>query len=237
MPSRDQGDFAGQINAMFDRVAPRYDVLNSFMSAGMHRDWKRQAVELTELRPGEKALDVCCGTGDLAIRMAELVGPNGKVIGCDFSTQMLMLALAKTEKRQLSQLTFRQADALSLPYGQGEFAAATMGFALRNLADHQSGVSEMARVVRSGGRVVVLEFTRPRRAPFRHFYDLWFDRLVPVIGRLSKDAAAYSYLPASVRGFADPKGVAAMFCAAGLREVRYRVLAGGIVTIHTGRKP
>ena len=219
---------------MFDRVAPRYDALNALMSAGLHDDWRRRAASAANARLGDSILDVCCGTGDLTLELAQRVGPSGTVLGCDFSGEMISRAAKKAEDRHLDQARFEHADTLNLPYENESFAAATMGFALRNLADHEAGVAEMARVVRPGGAVVVLEFTRPMRPPFSIFYDFWFDRLVPLFGRLSKDAAAYSYLPASVREFTDPKGLAAMFANAGLAEIRYRILAGGIVTIHSG---
>lgn len=233
-PSRDSAEFSQQVNRMFDRVAPRYDALNAIMSAGLHEEWRRRAAAASNARPGDSVLDVCCGTGDLALELARLVGPAGTVLGCDFSEEMLSLAAKKAAGRRVGQVRFEHADALHLPYEDESFAAATVGFALRNLADHQAGVAEMARVVRPGGTVVVLEFTRPLRPPFSTFYDIWFDRLVPLLGRLSKDAAAYSYLPSSVREFTDPRGLAAMLAAAGLAEVRYRILAGGIVTIHSG---
>ncbi len=221
---------------MFDRVAPRYDLLNALMTAGLHDDWRRRAATVSNIRPGDRVLDVCCGTGDLTLELAQRVGPNGVAVGCDFSEGMLSRAATKAAERRLDQVRFEHADALRLPYEQDSFAAATIGFGLRNLADHEAGIAELARVVRPGGTVVVLEFTRPRRAPFSTFYDLWFNRLVPLLGRLSKDAAAYGYLPASVREFTDPRGLAAMLAGAGLAEVRYRVLAGGIVTIHSGTR-
>lgn len=222
---------------MFDRVAPRYDVLNTVMTAGLHRSWRERAVRAADLPVGGEVLDVCCGTGDLAIELADRVGPQGQVVGCDFSTEMLARAQAKVLRLGISNVQFDTADALQLPYPDGSFDAVTVGFGLRNLTDHRAGVSEMARVARSRGRVVVLEFTRPRRLPFSAFYDFWFDHLVPLLGRLSSDSAAYGYLPASVRDFPDPRAVAAMLAGAGLTGIRYRILAGGIVTIHIGVKP
>jgi demethylmenaquinone methyltransferase/2-methoxy-6-polyprenyl-1,4-benzoquinol methylase len=219
---------------MFDRVAGRYDLLNSLMSAGLHHRWRERAADRAELRPGDAALDVCCGTGDLTLELAGRVAPGGTVIGCDFSEPMLDLAREKARRRGADGARFEWADALSLPYDAGRFDAVTVGFGVRNFADRQRGLREMARVLRPGGRLVVLEFTRPRRFPFSSFYSLWFDRIAPVLGRLSDDPAAYEYLAESVRSFPGPRGLAEMLDHAGIERIRYAVLAGGIVTIHTG---
>jgi demethylmenaquinone methyltransferase/2-methoxy-6-polyprenyl-1,4-benzoquinol methylase len=237
MPSRSSEQFSKQVNRMFDRVAPRYDVLNTTMSAGLDRRWRERAAAAADVPVGGAVLDVCCGTGDLAVEMAHRVGPAGKVVGCDFSSEMLSRATTKAAELGISNIDFDHADALQLPYPDESFDAVTVGFGLRNLADHRAGVSEMSRVARSGGRVVVLEFTRPRRLPFSVFFDIWFDRLVPVLGRFSLDASAYDYLPASVRDFPGPNAVAALMADAGLTKIRYRILAGGIVAIHMGTKP
>ena len=220
---------------MFDRVAARYDLLNSLMSAGLHHRWRERAADQAGLRPGDSALDVCCGTGDLTLELASRLAPGGNVVGCDFSEPMLDLAREKTEARGAAGVRFEWADALQLPYDAGRFDAVTVGFGVRNFADRDRGLREMARVLRPGGKLVVLEFTRPRRPPFSTFYSLWFDRLAPVLGRISDDPEAYAYLAESVRSFPDPQGFAErMDRAAGLERIRYTILAGGIVTIHTG---
>ena len=232
-PSRDSAQFAEQVNRMFDRVAARYDLLNSLMSAGLHHRWRERAADEARLEPADAALDVCCGTGDLTLELASRLGPEGHVVGCDFSEPMLDLARDKSGGR--AGVRFEWADALSLPYDAGRFDAATVGFGLRNFADRDRGLREMARVLRPGGRLVVLEFTRPMRPPFSTFYSLWFDRIAPLLGRISDDPAAYEYLAESVRNFPGPRGLAEkMDRAAGLEEIRYTILAGGIVTIHTG---
>ena len=233
-PSRDSAQFAGQVNRMFDRIAPRYDLLNSVMSAGLHHRWRERAANRTGLEAGGSALDVCCGTGDLTLELADRVAPGGSVIGCDFSEPMLDLAREKAAARGADGVRFEWADALQLPYDSGRFDAVTVGFGVRNFSDRDRGLAEMARVLRPGGRLVVLEFTEPRRPPFSTFYSIWFDRIVPVLGRLTSDPAAYSYLAESVHGFPDPPGLAARMDAAGLTGIRYTILAGGIVTIHSG---
>ena len=219
---------------MFDRIASRYDLLNSVMSAGLHHRWRERAADRTELAPGGSALDVCCGTGDLTLELAGRVAPDGYVIGCDFSEPMLDLAREKAAGRGIDSVRFEWADALELPYDSGRFDAVTVGFGVRNFADRDRGLQELARVLRPGGRLVVLEFTEPRRPPFSTFYSIWFDRIVPVLGRLTNDPAAYSYLAESVHSFPDPPGLAAKMDAAGLVGIRYTVLGGGIVTIHSG---
>ncbi|HWM64531.1 MAG TPA: bifunctional demethylmenaquinone methyltransferase/2-methoxy-6-polyprenyl-1,4-benzoquinol methylase UbiE [Solirubrobacterales bacterium] len=233
-PSRDSAQFAGQVNRMFDRIAGRYDLLNSLMTAGLHHRWRERAAERAELRPGDAALDVCCGTGDLTLELSSRVSPGGHVVGCDFSEPMLDLAREKAKQRGVEGVRFEWADALQLPYDSGRFDAVTVGFGVRNFADRDRGLSEMARVLRPGGRLVVLEFTEPRRPPFSTFYSLWFDRIVPVLGKLTSDPEAYSYLPESVHNFPDPRGLAEKMDAAGLERIRWTLLAGGILTIHSG---
>ena len=234
-PSRDSAQFAEQVNRMFDRVAARYDLLNSLMSAGLHHRWRERAADQAEPGPGASALDVCCGTGDLTLELAGRLAPDGNVIGCDFSEPMLDLAREKARRRGVAGARFEWADALNLPYDAGRFDAVTVGFGIRNFADRDRGLREMARVLRHGGRLVVLEFTKPRRPPFSTFYSLWFDRIAPILGRISDDPAAYAYLAESVRTFPGPRGLAEKMDAAGLGRIRYTILAGGIVTIHTGR--
>ncbi len=164
-PTRDSAQFAEQVNRMFDRVAARYDLLNSLMSAGLHHRWRELAADHAQLGAGESALDVCCGTGDLTLELAGRIGAAGHVIGCDFSEPMLDLAREKAGVRGAAGVRFEWADALSLPYDAGRFDAVTVGFGVRNFADRDRGIREMARVLRPGGRLVILEFTRPRRVP------------------------------------------------------------------------
>jgi demethylmenaquinone methyltransferase/2-methoxy-6-polyprenyl-1,4-benzoquinol methylase len=223
----------GQVRAMFDRIARVYDPLNSVMTAGLHHRWRERAADLAALGPGGRALDVASGTGDLAIELARRVGPDGTVVGSDFSEGMLDLARAKS-----SGVRWEWANALELPYPDDGFDAATVGFGARNFSDLDRGLAEMARVVRPGGKVVVLEITTPRRPPLSTFFSIWFDRVVPALGRIAGDPDAYTYLPSSVKRFPGPEALAErMVRAAGLTDVRWILTAGGIIALHVGTVP
>jgi demethylmenaquinone methyltransferase/2-methoxy-6-polyprenyl-1,4-benzoquinol methylase len=223
-----------QVRAMFDRIAGLYDRMNTVMTAGLHHQWRRRAADLARLSPGDRALDVATGTGDLAFELAGRVAPGGAVVGSDFSERMLELARAKAAKRPGAEVRFESGNALALPYDDDEFAAATVGFGARNFSDLEQGVREMVRVVGPGGHVVILEITTPRRPPLSTFFRLWFDRIVPALGRLAGDAQAYSYLPDSVRRFPGPDELAALLARSGLVRVRYVLTAGGIIALHVG---
>jgi demethylmenaquinone methyltransferase / 2-methoxy-6-polyprenyl-1,4-benzoquinol methylase len=214
---------------MFDRISGFYDVMNSVMTAGLHHSWRRRAADLAAVRQGDRVLDVATGTGDLAIELRRRVGPTGDVVASDFSEAMLDRARAKAP-----DIRFEWADALALPYPDGAFDAATVGFGARNFSDLARGVAEMARVVRPGGRVVILEITTPTRPPLSWFYGVWFDRAIPALGRLTGDPDAYDYLPNSVRRFPDPHTLAGVLDACGLTDVRYLLTAGGIIALHVG---
>ncbi|MDQ4049798.1 MAG: bifunctional demethylmenaquinone methyltransferase/2-methoxy-6-polyprenyl-1,4-benzoquinol methylase UbiE [Actinomycetota bacterium] len=221
-----------QVRAMFDRIAGVYDRMNSVMTAGMHHRWRERAADLARVGPGDRALDVATGTGDLAIELARRVGPDGEVVGVDFAESMLAIA-----RHKAPDVRFQAANALELPFADDQFAAATVGFGARNFADLGRGLAEMARVTRPGGRVVVLELTTPERPPLSWFFELWFDRIVPALGRLAGDPDAYSYLPSSVQRFPGPEALAGELAAAGLVEVRYVLTAGGIVALHSATVP
>jgi demethylmenaquinone methyltransferase / 2-methoxy-6-polyprenyl-1,4-benzoquinol methylase len=226
-----------QVRAMFDRIAGLYDRMNSVMTAGLHHDWRRRAADLAELSPGGRALDVATGTGDLALELATRVGEDGEVVGVDFSERMLELARAKAAASPRGAiLRFESGNALALEYPDDEFDAATVGFGARNFSDLGRGLSEMTRVVRPGGHVVVLEITAPRRPPLSTFFDVWFDHMVPALGRVV-DSQAYSYLPSSVKRFPGPEELAAVMWRSGLRQIRYVLTAGGIIALHVGTVP
>jgi demethylmenaquinone methyltransferase/2-methoxy-6-polyprenyl-1,4-benzoquinol methylase len=212
------------VRTMFDRIAPVYDAMNRVMTAGLDQRWRRETVRAV-VKPGDRVLDAACGTGDLAI-IAAKHGAN--VTGLDFSEQMLVRA-----RRKAPEIEWVQGDLLALPFPDGSFDAATVGFGIRNVADLQRGIDELRRVLKPGGRLAILEITRPR-GPLRVFYSLWFDRVVPLLGKVLPGGAAYSYLPASVKRFPDPDALAAQFT--GFDEVSYRLFAGGIVALHTGTK-
>jgi demethylmenaquinone methyltransferase / 2-methoxy-6-polyprenyl-1,4-benzoquinol methylase len=212
------------VRTMFDRIAPVYDAMNRLMTAGLDQRWRRLAAEAV-VREGVRVLDACCGTGELALA-AKRAG--GRVTGLDFSERMLERA-----RRKSTSIEWVEGDLLALPFADGSFDAATIGFGIRNVADMPRAFSELRRVLVDGGRLAALEITRPRGllAPF---FNIWFDRIVPLVGRALEGGEAYTYLPASVRRFPGPQDLAALMHRAGFTEVRFRVLAGGIVALHTG---
>ena len=224
MTSYESGTLAPDVvRTMFDRIAPVYDAMNRVMTAGLDRRWRRLAVREV-VWPGDRVLDACCGTGDLAIE-AERRG--GRVVGLDFSERMLERARPKS-----GTIEWVQGDALSLPFADGEFDAATVGFGVRNLEDLERGLRELGRVLRPGGRIAVLEITRPRGL-LRPFFRLWLDVLVPLAGRVLPGGKAYTYLPASVKRFPGPEDLSRLLEQAGFRDVRFTLLGGGSVALHT----
>ena len=213
------------VRSMFDRISPVYDAMNRTMTMGLDQRW-RQATVNAVVQPGDRVLDSCCGTGDLAIAAARA---GGRVTGVDFAERMLERARLKAP-----ELEWVQGDALALPFPDGSFDAATVGFGVRNLDDLERGLAELRRVLRAGGRVAILEITRPSGllAPF---YRLWFDGLVPLLGKVLPGGSAYTYLPASVRRFPGPDELAGLLREADFEDVRWRTFAGGIVALHIGR--
>jgi demethylmenaquinone methyltransferase/2-methoxy-6-polyprenyl-1,4-benzoquinol methylase len=213
-----------QVEAMFDRIASVYDLMNSVMTAGMHQRWRERAVDLAG--SPKRALDVATGTGDLAIALR---ARGAEVVGVDFAEKMLAIA-----RQKAPDIDFRTGNALALDFGDNEFDAATVGFGARNFDDLERGIGEMARVVRPGGRVVILEITTPQKPPLSWFFNVWFDHLVPLIGRVAGDPDAYEYLPNSVKRFPRPRDLAARMADAGMTDIRWILTAGGIIAIHSG---
>jgi demethylmenaquinone methyltransferase / 2-methoxy-6-polyprenyl-1,4-benzoquinol methylase len=216
-----------EVRRMFDRIAPVYDAMNRLMTAGMDRRWRRLTAEAV-VRRGDRVLDACCGTGDLAL--AGLRAGAETVVGVDFSEPMLTRA-----RRKSGAVEWLEGDVLALPFEAGAFDAVTVGFGIRNVDDLDASLRELQRVLKPGGRLGVLEITRPRGL-LRPFFRLWFDVLVPLVGKVLPGGNAYTYLPASVRRFPGPEDLAAALGRAGLRAVRFRLLAGGIVALHVGEK-
>ncbi|HEU5476805.1 MAG TPA: bifunctional demethylmenaquinone methyltransferase/2-methoxy-6-polyprenyl-1,4-benzoquinol methylase UbiE [Gaiellaceae bacterium] len=216
---------ADGVRRMFDRIAPVYDAMNRVMTAGLDQRWRRATVRAA-VRTGDRVLDACCGTGDLAL--AARAAGAGDVVGIDFSERMLDRA-----RRKAPELEWMQADVLSLPFDDASFDSAVVGFGVRNVEDLEAALLELRRVLRPGGRLGILEITTPRGflAPF---YKLWFDRIVPLLGRLLPGGAAYTYLPASVRRFPGPEELAKLLAACGFGGVEFRLFAGGIVALHVG---
>ncbi len=212
---------------MFDRIAPVYDVMNRAMTAGLDQRWRRLTVAAA-VRPGDRVLDACCGTGDLAIAALPVAGA---VVGIDFSEAMLERA-----RRKAPAVEWVQGDVLELPFEDASFDAVTVGFGVRNVDDLERAIAELRRVLRTGGRLAILEITRPRGV-LAPFYRLWFDLLIPLAGKLLPGGSAYTYLPASVRRFPGPEELAALMGRAGLEDVSFRRLGGGIVAMHVGRRP
>jgi demethylmenaquinone methyltransferase / 2-methoxy-6-polyprenyl-1,4-benzoquinol methylase len=211
------------VRQMFDGIVPFYDVMNRVMTAGLDQAWRRRAAEAV-VEPGGRVLDACCGTGDLALACARA---GGRVTGLDFSERMLERAREKAP-----EIEWVHGDLLALPFAEAAFDAATVGFGVRNVADLEAGFRELRRVLRPGGRLACLEITRPQGL-LSPFFRVWFDGVVPVLGKVVPGGEAYTYLPASVRRFPGPRELAALLDRAGFTEIRWIMLGGGIVALHT----
>lgn len=231
---------AADVQSMFDRIARRYDLMNRVMTMGIDRRWRAAAIQAAKVDPSTRALDVCCGTGDISFMLAE-AGAE-RVVGLDFSSGMLEQARRRQaghrDPAAAKRIEFVQGDALALPFDDDCFDVVTVSFGVRNVEDLALAFREFARVGRPGARIVCLEITRPRSRVANRFYDIWFDRVVPLLGGLiSRDRAAYTYLPESTRTFPRPPQLAEVIRAAGIREVTWRRYGGGIVALHRGELP
>ena len=235
----DPDDKHRYVREMFDAIAPRYDLLNSVLSWRLHHRWRAAAVRAAALAPGQHALDVCTGTGDLAFALAQRVGNNGQVDATDFSEPMLDLAREKASTRDaIAPVRFQTADTQNLPFPDNTFDAVTVAFGIRNVADIDRGLREMARVAKPGGRVVLLEFNRPRNPLFAALSRFYSFVVMPRIGGLvSGRRSAYAYLPASVEAFHSREELSRKMQDAGLRHISWRDLNLGMVVLHVGVKP
>lgn len=227
---------AAKVNALFSRIAPRYDLINDLQSFGLHRRWKRRVVAMAGCRPGARALDVCCGTGDLAFGLA---GAGAETLGIDFTAAMLLVATSRAGKLSpaTSRPAFVRGDALSLPFATGSFDAVTVGYGLRNLADWRTGLGEMLRVAKPGGRIIVLDFGKPDQAAWRALYFTYLRAFVPLLGLVfCGSAKAYSYILESLVHYPAQQGVAAAMRQLGMADVRVENILGGVMTLNLGRK-
>jgi demethylmenaquinone methyltransferase/2-methoxy-6-polyprenyl-1,4-benzoquinol methylase len=227
---------AAEVRTMFDRIAPIYDAMNTLMTAGVDARWRRAAVDAAGLVPGGRAVDVACGTGALTRGLARAVGPTGSVIGIDASAPMIEQARRHAPAADAAAPTWVDGDALAMPLDDALADATTIAFGLRNVADYQRCLGEMARVTRPGGRVVVLELATPEHGLGRAIALTWFGRVVPLIGRVAGGGSAYRYLPDSVRDYPSPVAVVSAMADAGLRDIRWRRLWPGLVTLHVATR-
>jgi demethylmenaquinone methyltransferase / 2-methoxy-6-polyprenyl-1,4-benzoquinol methylase len=234
-----QENKAQYVNRMFASIAPSYDRMNRLMTFGLDQGWRRTVVREANPPIGGKALDVATGTGDIALELAPKVGATGEVIGSDFTLEMMLPAPGKADKIGVGDWTrWVAADALNLPFADATFDCVTTGFAMRNVVNIQRAFEEMCRVTKPGGRVVCLEVARPKFAPVRWGHQLYFNNIVPLIGRLiSRHTEAYTYLPDSAKNFPPPEELKAIMERAGLTQVRFRRYGLGAVAIHVGVKP
>lgn len=226
------------VRRIFSSIAEHYDLLNSLLSFGLHHSWKKFAVEKASLEPGGSALDICSGTGDLAVLLARKVGPSGKVVALDLSEEMLALGENKARLLKVDRIvSYVNGRAEDLKFSSGSFDAATAGFGMRNVTSITRTFQEMHRVLREGGRAVCLEFSHPTNRAWKALYDLYSFEVIPRVGRLvSKDVSAYSYLPSSIRQFPDQESLKSIMQESGFEDVHYYNLAGGIVAVHVGVK-
>ena len=224
------------VREMFDRIAGRYDLMNSLMTAGLDATWRRASIEAAGLVEGMRVLDIACGTGMLTRAAAAAVGATGEVVGLDASSGMLERA-RRTPTTAGAPIRWEEGDAMHLPLGDASVDAVLIGFGLRNLPDYGAAVAEMVRVAKPGGRVVILEIAQPRAAGPRLLHAAWFRRVVPLLGRLIGRGTAYAYLPTSLDDYPSPEAVGALMADAGLAHIRWRWLRGGMTTLHVGERP
>ncbi|HWX38191.1 MAG TPA: bifunctional demethylmenaquinone methyltransferase/2-methoxy-6-polyprenyl-1,4-benzoquinol methylase UbiE [Candidatus Sulfotelmatobacter sp.] len=237
---RDEREAAAHVREMFGRIAPRYDLLNHLLSLDIDKVWRRRVAKRFSaiLRdPSARVLDLCCGTGDLALAFRKEAPSGAEILGSDFVPEMLVRARAKAAACG-ANVSFAEADALALPFDDSAFALVSCSFGFRNLANYERGLDEIFRVLRPGGIAAILEFAEPRGKLFGSVYRFYFRRVLPRLGALiSGNGAAYTYLPSSVSKFPSPETLQAQFDRAGYNDARFERWTGGIVTLHTAKKP
>lgn len=225
------------VHQVFESIAPKYDVMNSVLSFRRHKAWRKFTMEKMKVKSEQSAIDVCCGTGDWTLSLAQEVGSSGQVIGLDFSQNMLDVGEVKRDRAGLDQISLVHGNAMNLPYEENRFDYATVGFALRNVPDIKQVLTEMKRVIKPGGMVVSLELSKPVWPPFRALYFFYFNQVLPLIGKLFANRyKQYSWLPESLKNFPDSKQLASLFEEVGLERVETYLLTGGIAALHIGYK-
>lgn len=235
--TKQRQDKAEYVHGVFESIAPKYDMMNSVLSFRRHKAWRKFTMKKMKVQPEQKALDVCCGTADWTISLAQAVGSKGQVIGLDFSQNMLAVGREKIKKEQLAQVELVHGNAMELPYAENTFDYATIGFALRNVPDVKQVLAEMGRVVKPGGIVVSLELSKPVFPPFKALYFTYFNHILPLMGKLFANRyQQYSWLPESLKNFPDSKQLALIFEEVGLEKVETYLLTGGIAALHIGYK-
>ncbi|AKF95460.1 demethylmenaquinone methyltransferase [Brevibacillus laterosporus] len=237
MNTNGQPSKAEYVHSVFESIANEYDRMNNVISFGSHSSWRKYTMNQMQVKPGDACLDVACGTCDWTISLAKTVGPNGKVVGLDFSQNMLNVGAYKVEKEGLSQVQLVNADAMKMPFEDNTFDFVTIGFALRNVPDVQTVLNEMTRVVKPGGKVVSLEVSKPPFIPYRKLFYLYFYKVLPIVAKMVVNKyEEYAWLPQSLTNFPDSKELAEMFRRAGLDHVQVKLFMGGVSALHIGTK-
>ncbi|MBU5265414.1 demethylmenaquinone methyltransferase [Virgibacillus proomii] len=226
-----------RVHHVFERIYSKYDSMNSIISFKRHKAWRKDVMKRMDVQPGTIALDVCCGTGDWALVMAEETGPTGEVFGLDFSGNMLSVAEEKKQQANLDNVRFIEGNAMKLPFADNRFDYVTIGFGLRNVQDYMAVLKEMYRVVKPGGKVVCLETSQPTIPVYRQLYYLYFQYIMPLLGKLvAKSQKEYAWLNESARDFPDKKALKQMFIRAGFSNVQVKSYTGGVAAMHMGFK-
>ncbi|MBS2969414.1 demethylmenaquinone methyltransferase [Metabacillus sp. KIGAM252] len=227
-----------RVHGVFEKISPHYDKMNSVISFQRHVAWRKETMKRMSVQPGAKALDVCCGTADWTLALAEAVGPEGEAIGLDFSQNMLSVGNEKVKKSGMKHVSLLHGNAMELPFQDSSFDYVTIGFGLRNVPDYMTVLKEMQRVVKPGGKVVCLETSQPEMPGFKQLYYVYFRYIMPLFGKVfAKSFKEYSWLQESARDFPGMKELAAMFRTAGLDNVEVKPFTGGVAAMHMGSKP